>query len=343
MIRIFKRLRPLEWLQVAISLVFIVAQVWLDLKLPDYMSQITRLTQTPGSAMSEIWTQGAYMLLCALGSLAAAIIVGYFAARVATSFSKELRSDMFSKVDSFSMAEIGRFSTASLIIRSTNDITQVQMLITMGLQLVIKDPIMAIWAVTKISGKGLEWTAATGIAVLAMVIMIGIIMVFVFPKFKKMQVLTDNINRVARENLTGLRVVRAYNAEAYQEDKFEKANEELTSTQLFTSRGMAIMMPFISTLMSGMSLAIYWIGAVLINNADVTDKLNLFSNMVVFSSYSMQVIMSFMMIVMVFIMMPRASVSAKRINEVLDTEPTIKDGKITQGKPDKKVMLYLKM
>ncbi len=332
MLKILKRLKPHEWLQALISLVFIVLGVWLDLKLPDYMSEITRLTQTPGSALPDIWLQGGYMLLCALGSLVCAVIVGYFAARIAASFSKELRSDMFSKVDSFSMSEIGKFSTASLITRSTNDITQVQMLITMGLQLVIKAPIMAVWAVTKIAGKGLEWTAATGVVLLVMVLMIAVIMVFVFPKFKKMQMLTDNINRVARENLLGLRVVRAYNAEKYQEDKFEKANEELTSTQLFTGRSMAIMMPVISTMMSGLSLAIYWIGAILINQAEMAEKLTLFSNMVVFSSYAMQVIMSFMMIVMVFIMMPRASVSAKRINEVLETEPAIKYGKNTAGK-----------
>lgn len=333
MFKIFKRLSRREWLFALISLVFIVAQVWLDLKLPDYMSEITRLVQTPGSAMADIWIQGGYMLLCALGSLIAAVVVGFLASRIAASFSRELRSDMFSKVDSFSMAEIGKFSTASLITRSTNDITQVQMFITMGLQLVVKAPIMAIWAITKIAGKGLEWTAATGIVVLIMILMISIIMIFMIPKFKKMQTLTDNINRIARENLTGLRVVRAYNAEDYQEEKFEKANEELTSTQLFTSRGMAIMMPVISTMMSALSLAIYWIGAVLIDQASAMDKLTLFSNMVVFSSYAMQVIMSFMMIVMVFIMAPRASVSAKRINEVLDTEASVREGTLTDGKP----------
>ncbi len=333
MITVLKRLKAREWLLVCISLVFIVAQVWLDLKLPDYMSEITRLTQTPGSEMIDIWRSGGMMLLCALGSLVSAIIVGFFAARIAASFSRDLRSDMFAKVDSFSTAEIGKFSTASLITRSTNDITQVQMLITMGLQLVIKAPIMAVWAVTKIAGKGLEWTAATGVVLLAMMVMIAVVMVFVFPKFRKMQILTDNINRVTRENLTGLRVVRAYNAESYQEEKFEKANAELTATQLYTSRAMAIMLPVISTMMSGLSLAIYWIGAILIDKAGVTEKLTLFSNMVVFSSYAMQVIMSFMLIVMVFIMLPRASVAAKRINEVLDTELSIKYGTVTQGKP----------
>ena len=331
MFKILKRIKAKEWLQAALSLVFIVAQVWLDLKLPEYMSEITRLTQTPGSAMSDIWKAGGYMLLCALGSLMAAIIVGFLAARIAASFSMRLRSLMFNQVDSFSMEEINKFSTSSLITRSTNDITQIQMLITMGLQIIVKAPIMAVWAIAKIVGKGYEWTFATGIAVAVMIVMIGIIMLFVMPKFKKMQILTDNINRVTRENLTGLRVVRAYNAEDYQEDKFETANEELTSTQLFTGRAMAFMMPSMSLLMSGLSLSIYWIGAYLINTAEMGDKITLFSNMVIFSSYAMQVIMSFMMFSMMFIMLPRAFVSAKRINEVLDTKPTIRDGKATQG------------
>ncbi|GAA4653266.1 ABC transporter ATP-binding protein [Anaerocolumna aminovalerica] len=333
MLKIFKYLKSKEWLQIAASLVFIVAQVWLDLKLPDYMSQITMLVQTPGSAMSDIWKQGGYMLLCALGSVASAIVVGFFAARIAASFSQRLRSMLFSKVDSFSMEEINRFSTASLITRSTNDVTQIQMIVTMGLQLIIKAPIMAVWAVTKIAGKGFEWSLITGAAVLILVATIAFIMIFVMPKFRKMQTLTDNLNKITRENLTGLRVVRAYNAEAYQEEKFEKANDDLTGTHLYTSRGMAVMMPMMSMIMSGLSLAIYWIGAYLINNAEAMDKLAIFSNMVVFSSYAMQVIMSFMMLAMMFIILPRASVSAKRINEVLDTEPTILDGREHSGKP----------
>jgi ATP-binding cassette subfamily B protein len=331
MIKIFKYLKPKEWLMAGISLIFIVTQVWLDLKMPEYMEQITKLVQTPDSAMSEIWIAGGFMLLCALGSLAGAIIVGYFAARIAASFSQRLRSMLFNKVDSFSMEEINRFSTSSLITRSTNDITQVQMLITMALQLIIKAPIMAIWAITKISGKGFEWSLTTGIAVLAMMVMVTILMICVFPKFRKMQTLTDNITRVTRENLTGLRVVRAYNAEGYQEDKFEVANKELTDTQLFTNRAMVIMMPVMTMLMSGLSLAIFWIGAYMIDAAGAMDKLPIFANMTVFSQYAMQVIMSFMMLVMMFIMLPRASVSARRINEVLDTEPTIKDGCKTDG------------
>ncbi len=334
MIKIFKQIKIKEWIQVVFSLVFIVVQVWLDLKLPEYMSEITRLTQTPGSAMADVWVAGGYMLLCALGSLVAASIVGFLAARIAAGFSMRLRSLMFNQVDSFSMEEINKFSTSSLITRSTNDITQVQVLITMGLQIIIKSPIMAVWAIAKILDKGLEWTYATGIAIVIMFVMIAIIMFFVMPKFKKMQVLTDNINRVTRENLTGLRVVRAYNAEDYQEDKFEKANEELTSTQLFTGRFMSFMMPTMSLIMSGLSLSIYWIGAYLINAAQMTEKITLFSNMIVFSSYAMQVVMSFIMLSMIFMILPRALVSVKRINEVLDTESTIRDGKVTQGIPN---------
>lgn len=332
MIKLIKRMRAKEWIQALVSLGFIVTQVWLDLKLPDYMAEITRLTQMPGSAISDIWMEGGKMLLCALGSMASAVVVGFFAARIAASFSQRIRSQLFTKVDSFSMEEINRFSTDSLITRSTNDITQVQMVITMGLQMAIKAPIMAVWAVTKIAGKGLEWTYATGVTVAIMITVITTIMVFVMPKFKMMQTLIDNLTKVTRENLTGLRVVRAYNAEAFQENKFEAANRELTKTQLFTNRGMAIMMPMMSTLMSGLTLAIYWIGAYLIDGAGAMDRLTLFSNMVVFSAYAVQVIMSFMMLVMIFILLPRASVSAKRINEVLETKPTILDGTLIQGK-----------
>jgi len=333
MLKIFKYLKPGEWRQAFFSLIFIVAQVWLELKLPGYMEKITKLVQTPGSGMKDIWLNGGYMLLCALGSLASAIIVGFFAAMIAASFSQRLRSMLFNKVESFSMEEINLFSTSSLITRSTNDITQVQMIIIMGLQVIIRAPIMAVWAITKIAGKGYEWTIVTGAGVLIILIMFSLIMVFVMPKFRKMQMLTDNITRVARENLTGLRVVRAYNAESYQEDKFETANEELTSTQLFTNRAMAFVMPVMMMIMSGLSLAIYWTGAYLIDAAAMTAKLDVFSNMVVFSQYAMQVIMSFMMLLMMFVMLPRASVSAKRINEVLDTEPQIKDGELSEGKP----------
>lgn len=332
MIKIFKYLKPKEWIMAVVSLLFIVVQVWLDLKLPDFMAEVTRLTQTSGSEMVDIWLNGGYMLLCALGSIIAAIIVGYFAARISASFSQRLRSLLFNKVESFSMEEINRFSTSSLITRSTNDVTQIQMLIVMGLQLAIKAPIMSVWAITKILGKGFEFTMIVGVAVILVLLMVTILMILVIPKFKKMQTLIDNITRVTRENLTGLRVIRAYNAENYQEDKFEVANKELTDTQKFTNRAMSIMMPFMNVLMSGLSLGIYWVGAYLIDAAGAMDRLTIFSNMVVFSSYAVQVIMSFMMLVMLFIMLPRASVSAKRINEVLDTEPKILDGNKTIGK-----------
>ena len=331
MFKIFKYLKAKEWRLIGVSLVFIVTQVWLDLKLPDYMSEITKLTQTPGSEMIEIWRAGGWMLLCALGSLASAIIVGFLAARVALSFSQRLRSMLFNKVESFSMEEINSFSISSLITRSTNDITQIQMFVTMGLQSIVKAPIMAVWAITKISGKGFEWSLATGVTVLLLVTMVTAIMIFVIPKFKKMQVLTDNLTRVTRENLTGLRVVRAYNAEDYQAEKFEVANEDITSTQMFTNRAMSVMTPVMTIAISGLSLAIYWIGAYLINEAGAADRLTLFSDMVVFSQYAMQVIMAFIMLVTMFIILPRASVSAKRINEVLDTEPTLLDGDTTEG------------
>lgn len=333
MFKILKRLNYREWLLIAASLVFIVAQVWLELEIPGHMSEITRLTQTPGSEMAKIWESGGIMLLCALGSFFAAVGVGFIAARIAAGYSQRLRSQLFSKVDSFSMEEISRFSTASLITRSTNDVTQIQMLVTISLQVVIKAPVMALWAITKILDKSVEWSLTTGITLVVLIAMVTLIMVFVMPKFRKMQVLTDNLNRVTMENLSGLRVVRAYNAESYQEDKFEKANEEITATQLYTSRGMAVIMPVMYLTMSGLSLAIYWIGAYLINAAQAMDKLTLFSDMVVFSSYAMQIIMAFMMVVMAFIMLPRAIVSARRINEVLETKPTITDGNTEYGKP----------
>ena len=333
MLKLFKHLRPKEWLMASVSMVFIVAQVWLDLKLPEYMSTITRLTQTPGSAMRDIWINGGYMLLCAMGSVLGAVIVGFFASRISASFSQRLRSLLFAKVESFSMEEITRFSTSSLITRSTNDVTQVQMLLVIGLQLVIKAPITAVWAITKIAGKGVEWSMVTGAGVVIVFLMVALMMIFVIPRFRKMQVLTDNITRETRENLTGLRVIRAYNAEGYQEAKFDAANEALTGTQMFTNRAMAIMMPVMNIIMSGLSLSIYWIGAYLIDAAGATEKLVIFSNMVVFSQYSMQVIMAFMMLVMIFVMLPRASVSAKRIHEVLDTRPSILDGSETEGLP----------
>ena len=326
MLRILKYLSKAEIGQMLIALVTIVGQVYFDLKLPDYMSDITTLVETPGSDMKDIWIAGGKMLLISLGSVACAVITGYIAARVAASFTQRLRSLEFRKVESFGPAEMSKFSTASLITRSTNDITQVQMFITMGLQLIVKSPIMAVWAVCKIAGEGFEWTLATGIAVAVLLVSITVMMAMVMPKFKAMQALTDNINLVARENLTGLRVVRAYNAEDYQESKFTKANKDLTETQLFTNRVMAFMMPLMNTVLNGLMLAVYWIGAYLIDAAGLTDKLNVFSNMVVFSNYSVQVIMSFLLMSMVFVLWPRADVSAQRVLEVLDTDPIVKTG-----------------
>ena len=326
MFRIMKYLSKAEIGQMLIALVSIVGQIWFDLELPDYMSDITTLVETPGSAMADIWVAGGKMLLVSLGSVACAIITGYIAARVASSFGQRLRSLEFRKVESFGPAEMSKFSTASLITRSTNDITQIQMFITIGLQLIVKSPIMAVWAVCKIAGEGFEWTVATAIAVVILLVAVVILMAMVMPKFKAMQRLTDNINLVARENLTGLRVVRAYNAEDYQESKFTKANKDLTDTQLFTNRTMAIMMPLMNTVMNGLMLAVYWIGAYLIEAAELTDKLTVFSNMVVFSSYSVQVIMSFLLMSMVFVLWPRADVSAQRVMEVLNTEPIVKNG-----------------
>lgn len=335
MIKIFKYLKSKDWALIFVSLLFIVTQVWLDLKLPDYMSDITVLVQTEGSQMSEIWRTGGYMLLCAFGSLISAMIVGFFISQIAAGLSRTLRSNIFSKVESFSMHEINQFSTSSLITRSTNDITQIQMIIAMGLQVLIKAPIMAIWAISKISSKSFKWTAATAGAVIVLILIVSVVFLLALPKFKKIQVLTDNLNRVSRENLTGIRVVRAYNAENYQEDKFEVANNDLTRTNLFTSRVMGVMMPSITLIMSGLTLAIYWIGAYLINEAQMMDKITLFSDMVVFSSYAIQVVMSFMMLIIVFIMLPRAQVSAKRVNEVLETELTIKNGKVKENDPSK--------
>ena len=332
MFRLMRNFTKKEWILAAVSIVFIVLQVWLELTMPDYMSEITRLVQTEGSKMSEILTSGGMMLLCALGSLLASVATAVCAAKIAVNFSGAVRSKLFSKVQSFSMEEIGRFSTASLITRSTNDVTQVQMLIVMGLQMIIKSPIMAVWAICKIAGKQWQWTITTAAAVVILLSIVCICMAITTPKFKKMQKLTDDINRVTRENLSGLSVVRAYNAEAYQENKFDKANDALTQNQLSAQRTMAFMMPSIQLIMNGLTLAVYWIGAILINEAMMPDKISLFSDMVVFSQYAVQVVMSFMMLVMIFMMLPRASVSAKRINEVLDTEPAIIDGSETEGK-----------
>lgn len=334
MFKLFKNLTKKDVITILISVVLIVFQVWLDLKLPDYMSEITRLVQTEGSTINDILVQGSYMLACAGGSLIAMIIVGYLTSSVSANFSRTLGKKVFEKVQGFSMEEIKLFSTSSLITRTTNDITNVQMLISMGTQLIIKAPITAVWAVFKILNKSWTWSMLTGLAVLILLVTIAVLVLTVLPKFKIVQKLIDNINALTRENLTGIRVVRAFNAEKYQEDKFEVGNHKLTSTQLFNQRMMSIMSPIMYLIMNLLPLGIYFLGASLISDAGMASKLTLFSDMVVFSSYAMQVIMSFLMLAMIFIMYPRASVSADRINEVLETETKIKDGKFS-GKTKK--------
>ena len=325
--KVLKYLNRQQWFYVAVSIVFIVGQVWLDLKLPDYMSAITTLVQTEGSKMSDILTQGGYMLLCALGSMAFSVIVGYFAAKIAAGLAKTLREKVFDKTIGFSLEEIDRFSTASLINRSTNDITQIQNVVAMGLQVIVKAPIMAVWAVVKIAGKNYwQWTATTAVSVFILIIVLAITLIFALPRFKIIQSLTDNLNRVTREHLTGIRVVRAYNAEQYQENKFAKANDEVTVTNMTANRVMALMSPTMTLISSGLTLVVYWLGAYIIETAGKTEKLGIFSDMVVFSNYAILVIQAFMLLNMIFIMMPRAQVSARRICEVLDTESRIKDG-----------------
>ncbi len=326
MFKLIKKLGKKELLYVLISALLIVFQVWLDLKLPDYMNNITTLLQTEGSKVKDLFNPGSKMLLCALGSLASSIVVGYFVANVASNFSRKIRKEVFTKVEDFSMEEIKKFSTSSLITRTTNDITQVQMLISMGLQLMIKSPVTAVWAICKISGKSYEWSIATGGAVLCLLMLISVVIIFALPRFKRVQKLTDNLNRITMENLKGIRVVRAYNAEKYEKNKFDKANNELTNTHLFIEKIMSIISPWMSLIMSTLTLSIYVIGIYLLNKAALTDKVSIFSNMIVFSSYAMQVVMSFMMLAIVFVMFPRASVSAKRILEVLETDVKIKSG-----------------
>lgn len=339
MYKLFKRFQRKEVSMILLCLLFIVGQVWLDLTMPDYMSEITTLVQTEGSAMADIWLAGGKMLLCALGSLILSVMTGFLAAQVAASFSMRLRAGIFRQVESFSMEEINRFSTASLITRTTNDVTQIQFLIAMGLQVILKAPIMAVWAICKIQSKSWQWTAATFAAVAFMLVLIVIAVTFAMPRFKRIQALTDNLNRVTRENLTGLRVVRAYNAEGYQEEKFQEANQKLTSNNLSANRVMAIMFPGMNLVMNGLTLAIYWIGAYLIGaipltgGAAVTQRLDVFSNMVVFSSYAMQVVAAFMMLVMIYIIWPRVSVSGKRVLEVLETHSSITDGARQEGLP----------
>ncbi len=332
MIKLLKNLNKKDIFIILICFILISAQVWLELKMPDYMSEITRLVQTEGSSFEEIIHNGIFMVLCAAGSLVSAVFVGYLASKVSATLSLNIRKKLFTKVQKLALNEIKQFSTSSLITRTTNDITQIQMLMAMGLQLIIKSPIMAIWAIRKILTKNLQWSALVGGGVITLLTVVGILMKVVVPKFKIVQKLTDKINEVTRENLTGIRVVRAFNAENYQENKFNETNTKLTNQQLFNHKMFAIMQPMMNLVMHSMTLGIYTIGAFLIYNAGTSEKLTIFSNMVVFSSYSMQVIMSFLMLAFIFMMLPRAQVSANRINEVLDTEITIKDGNQEQGK-----------
>lgn len=326
MIKLLKKFTKKEWLLSFIALILIVTEVWLELKMPDYMSKITRLVQTEGSKMADVISNGAWMIACAFGSLVAAIIVGYIIANVASSFSMKLRKEVYNKVENLSMNEIKHFKTNSLITRTTNDITQVEMLVSMGLQLLLKAPITAAWAILKILNKSWQWSAATAVAVVILLSVIGTLTIIVMPRFKIVQKLIDKINGVTRENLTGIRVVRAFNAEKYQENKFEEVNNKLTNLQLFNQTMFATLEPVMYLVMNGLALSIYFIGASLISNALIADKIVLFGDMVVFSSYSMQVIMSFLMLAMIFMMMPRAQVSAERINEVLETKSSLKEG-----------------
>lgn len=330
MLKVLKKMKRRDWCFALAIVVFIVVQVWLDMTMPQYMNEITVLIETTGSAMRDVWKAGGMMLLCSMGSVAASVITAILAARIGSNLSFTLRESLFKKVQTFSMEEIGRFSTASLITRSTNDIQQVLMFIVMGLQMLIKAPVTAIWAICKIAGQQWQWSLITAIGVVVVLAVVGICIGLVLPKVKRMQILTDDLNRVTRENLNGLRVVRAYNAEGYQQEKFEKANDELTRTQLFQQRTMAFMMPTMQLVQSGLMLAVYWIGAALMNST--ADRIGLFGNMMVFSQYGIMIVMSFMMLILPFMMLPRASVAAKRINEVLDTEPRIHNGTLTDGK-----------
>lgn len=326
MFKLFKNFTKKDIAAIITCIALIVFQVWLDLRLPDYMSEITKLVQTEGSTIGEILVQGGYMMACAFGSLLSSFVVGCIASKLSANFSYTLRGKIYNKVLSFGTEEIKNFQTSSLITRTTNDVTQLEMIIAMGLQMLIKAPIMAVWAVSKILNKSLQWSLLTGFFVVLLLVVISIIMIIVLPRFERVQKLIDNINNVTRESLTGIRVVRAFNAENYQENRFGKVNEDLTKMQLFNQKTFAIMMPLMQAVMQFLTLGIYFIGAYLIEAAMMSDKITLFSDMVIFSSYGMQVIMSFLMLAMIFMMWPRAQVSARRINEVLDSDIHIKDG-----------------
>lgn len=326
MIKLFRYLKKKEIIGILISLVLVIVQVWLELTMPDYMSEITRLVQTEGSLMSDILIAGGKMCLCAFGSLISSIVVCFLASNIASSFATVIRSKIFEKTGKFSIAEMKKFSTSSLITRTTNDVTQVDMVIGLGLQMLVKAPIMAVWAILKILNKGLEWSILTGVCVVILLVTVSIILIIVLPRFERVQKLIDRINGVTRENLTGIRVIRAFNAEKFQTDRFGEVNESLTKQQMFNQSTFAVMMPVMNLVMHGLTLGIYIIGTILIMNAGLTERITIFSNMIVFSSYGMQVIMSFLMLAMIFMMAPRAQISARRINEVLDEKISIIEG-----------------
>ena len=326
MIKLLKNLRKREIIYALICITLVASHVWLELRIPDYMSGITRLVQTEGSKMSDILEQGGMMILCAFISLVCNIITGFFAARVASGFSATLRKKIFEKVENMGIAEVKKFSTSSLITRTTNDVMQVEMLIGMGLHGMVKAPVMAVSAIFKILDKGFEWSILTAVCVSVLMTVVATLMIIVLPRFEKVQKLIDKINGVTRENLSGIRVIRAFNAEKYQTNKFKEVNDDLTDMQLFNQRCFAVLNPVMTLVHHALVLGIYIIGAILITNAGMSDKVTLFSNMVVFSSYGMHVIMSFLVLSFIFMMIPRAEISAKRINEVLDEEISVKEG-----------------
>lgn len=342
MTKLLKNLGKKEVYLIIIAVILIIGMVSLELKMPDYMSEITKLVQTEGSHINEILKNGAYMLGCALGTLVISIIVGYFFAKISANFSMTVRKKLFDKVGNLAMNEVKQFSTSSLITRTTNDITQLQMVLAMGLMISIRAPITAIWAITKILNKSWQWSAATAVGILSLLSTIITLVIIVMPRFKIVQKLIDKVNGVTRENLTGIRVVRAFNAEKYQENKFEEVNKKLTSMQLFNQKCFAILSPVMFLVMYFLTLSIYFIGAFLIKDALMIEKLSLFGDMIVFSSYAMQVIMSFLLLAMIIMMLPRAQVSAERINEVLDADITIKDGKINKDTTKEKGIVEFK-
>lgn len=340
MIKILKYLRSIDWLYLVVIVGFVTCGVWLDLKMPDYMREITSLTQT-GGTISEILVQGGYMLACCLGSLMCTVVVSFLGAKIGSSLSRNLRSEMFAKVGDFSKDEINKFSIPSLITRSTNDITQIQTSIIMGIQVVIKAPILATWAIVKILGNNFTWSMVTLVAVVLVLTFVAVVMSMVVPRFRRVQKEIDDVNAIARENITGIRVVRAYNAEKYQEKKFSTVNNKLMHTQLANGHTFAFLFPYITFIMNSLTLVIYWIGAYLISNsADLFDKIDLFSDMIVFSSYAIQVIYAFVMLTMVFMILPRAQVSAKRLREVLNTKSSLKDGNLSSDTKERGKVVF---